>query len=393
MTSIFFIDRFISYSTNMFEKLEEIISSEKKFSIIYLGPDEKNKTLFSDQKVKNSVKIWSYGNYLRRLISYIRKERPDIVHYCFEIQTYGPSLIDVIKFPILLFFTKMIGVKTILTLHGIFVYKENSEWKLNYYPSIKIPYSILKLCENSFMKLVCKMSDRIIVGTHIGKLALIEHSRVSKEKIEVIQFGTSPIKKMNEEKIKKFRDLFQGKKIILYFGVISPRKGQEIAIRAFSEIAKEIPDFILVIAGTASKEFRSHENSLKELTKKLNLEERIIFTGYVEDDEIDPLFKISDFALYIYGLMSSSTYALTFGIQHTKPVIVSNIETFHEILNNEEALFVDIEKQNELEKAMLNLAKDENLKKRQQELMKNVAKRFTWEKNAKKHFRIYKELS
>ena len=75
MISIFFVDRFISYSTNMFEKLENIISLNKKFNILYLGPDKKNKTLFSDQKVKNSIEIWSYGNYLKKLFFYISPEK------------------------------------------------------------------------------------------------------------------------------------------------------------------------------------------------------------------------------------------------------------------------------------------------------------------------------
>jgi glycosyltransferase involved in cell wall biosynthesis len=392
MIKIFFVDRFISYSTNMYEKLENIISLNNKFNIQYLGPDKKNKTLFSDQKVKNSIEVWSYGDYLKKLFFYIHKQKPDIVHYCFELQTYGPSLIDVIKFPILLFLTKMIGCKIVLTLHGIFVYKEDSMWKLNYYPSIKIPYSVLKLFANIFMKLVCGISNKVIVGTHIGKLALIEHSRISEDKIEVIQFGTLPIQKLNEEKISEMKKKFQNKKIILYFGVISPRKGQEIAIKALSEISEKIPDFVLVIAGTASKEFKSYEKDLHNLTKKLNLEERVIFTGYVEDDEIGPLFNLSDFSMHVYGQMSSSTYALTFSIQHSKPVIISNIETFHEILNNDEAIFVNIGKQKELENAILNLAKNDDLKRQLQDKMKNVASRFTWEKNAVKHFSIYKTM-
>ena len=393
MTSIFFVDRFISYSTNMFEKLENIISSNEKFSVLYLGPDKKNKTLFSDQKVKNSIEIWSYGNYLKKLFSYIHKQKPDIVHYCFELQTYGPSLIDVIKFPVLLILTKMIGCKIVLTLHGIFVYKEDSVWKLHYYPSIKIPYSILKLFTNIFMKLVCGISNKVIVGTHIGKLALTEHSKISEDKIEVIQFGTLPIEKLNEEKIKEVQKRFHNKKIILYFGVISPRKGQEIAIKAFSEIYEKIPDFVLVIAGSATKEFKDYEKYLCNLTKKMNLDKNVIFTGYVKNNEIAPLFNLADFSMHTYGQMSSSTHALTFSIQHSKPVIVSNIETFHEILNDDEAIFVNIGKQKELENAILNLAKDDNLKKQLENNMKNVAKRFTWDKNAEKHFSIYKKLS
>lgn len=390
---VFFVDRFIGYSTNMFESLREIISDRDDYEIFFIGPQEKDLPLFSDQYLDGAKKVWSYGHYVRKLFYYIRTHKPDIVHFCFELKTYGPSLKSVIKFPLLLMLIRMTKTKIVLTLHGIFVYKQGTKWNVNYYSSIKIPYFILSLLENIFMKTVCKLSHKIVVSAHIGKLALVEHSGIPQEKIQVIQFGVSSnIKPVNSTKREKLVKFFTGKKVILCFGVISPRKGQESAINAFKTIANNLSDYILVIAGSASKEFKQYEKKLQELSKVLNLENRIIFTGYVDKDEIDILFEIAEIVLYIYGPMSSSTHALTFAIQHTKPVIVTNIETFHEILESTDALFVDSDNETQLANAILKLATDVDLRLALQERMRDVSKKFTWQKAARKHLELYEEF-
>ena len=392
MIVIFYVDRFVKYSTNMFDKLKDIIDHQTGVEIYYIGPDDKNQARFSDQKVPDSVKLWSYGNFLRKISFYVLKHRPTITHYCFELETYGTSLIDVMKFPLLLFLTKISGSKIILSFHGIFVYKKDSKWQVHYYDSIKIPYFALKFFESVFMKLVCKLSNHIIVEADIGKSALVEHTEVPERKISVIQFGIANPSKVNKQKMEYFKQKTKNKKIILYFGVISPRKGQEKAIRAFSKIVNKIPNYVLVIAGTATNTFKEHEKFLHELTKQYNLESNIIFTGYVEDDEIDALFYLSEFVLYIYEQMSSSTFALTFAIQHSKPAIVSNTQTFTELLKFDEAVFVNPDNEIDLCNAMLNLAENEEIRSKLENNIKKVCSRLTWEKSAEKHYAIYKDL-
>ena len=80
---ILFVDRFIEYSTEMFNELQENVSEKKNFEIIFVGPDDKRQALFSTKNVKGAKKIWTYGKYLRKLLSYISIYKPNIVHYCF----------------------------------------------------------------------------------------------------------------------------------------------------------------------------------------------------------------------------------------------------------------------------------------------------------------------
>ncbi len=388
---IFFIDRFVTYSVNTFKSLQKLVSKENKIQITFVGPDEKNAHWLSYHSVDNSVKVWSYGNYLRRLHNYIKKSKPNIVHFSFELRTYGP-LLTVIKFPVLLLLIKLTNTKIIVSLHNIMIFKENGKWKILQDVPLKIPRFMLKIMIRVFVRLICALSDKIIVGTRISKLGLVEFFGINKEKIEIIPLGigTEDLTK-NENLEYEFRKKFKGKKILLCFGNISPRKGQEIVIKAFKRFAEKIPDYMLVIAGRSTSGFESYEKKLHQLVKKLSLENRIFFTGFVSDEEIEVLFKMCEIAIFVYKPMPGTSHALTFAIKHNKPVIVSNIDVFKEILGNV-GLFVEPDNETQLSDVMEKAITDKNSIYEFQQQMKNIAKNFSWDISAKNHLRVYNEV-
>jgi len=61
---------------------------------------------------------------------------------------------------------------------------------------------------------------------------------------------------------------------------IQPAKGQELAVKAVHIAAKKIPALKLIIAGSGRKQY---EDDLKKLVDGLDLNDRIIFTGFTED--------------------------------------------------------------------------------------------------------------
>ncbi len=81
---------------------------------------------------------------------------------------------------------------------------------------------------------------------------------------------------------------------------LSPWKGQDMAIRAFAHVAKDIPNAKLILAGSAK--FRrpdarfdntAYEQSLHELVTARGLTEKVVFTGEIgRVDLIDRLFDV-----------------------------------------------------------------------------------------------------
>lgn len=77
-----------------------------------------------------------------------------------------------------------------------------------------------------------------------------------------------------EEVTEPLSDIFKGNTII-NVGRLSNQKGQWHLIRAFSEVLKVNNDARLILVGRGEL-----EGSLKDLIKKLNIEEKVAFTGF-----------------------------------------------------------------------------------------------------------------
>jgi len=389
---IFYADRFVRYSAIIFECLQQIVSRNKDYEIIFLGPDDKNIHFLSNQQISNARKVWTPGHYVRKIYKYIKNQKPDLIHFSFEFRTFG-SFKSAIRFPLLLFLISRTKTKIVVTFHNILVIKKKSEWEIVEDLPFKIPKFLLIILVRIFIKTICKFSNEIVVTTHANKAGLVEFYGVNKEKIEVIPEGFSPVEKsFNLQKKEKFLQKFDDKKIILCFGVITPRKGLVNIIKAFKKINEKLPNHILVIAGRTNPEFEYYENMLHQLSKNLNLERKIFFTGYIDNEEVEVLFDMAEITLYVYCPSLAGTGALSYAIQHGKPTIVSKTDTFKEVLGNNEALFVDPDDEKQLADTILELATNKNLRSQLQQKIKAVVDRRSWNEVAHEQLNLYKKI-
>jgi glycosyltransferase involved in cell wall biosynthesis len=89
---------------------------------------------------------------------------------------------------------------------------------------------------------------------------------------------------------KKFKSA-ERKRIVLFLGRISWKKGLDTLIPAFKEVIAREPDTILVIAGGDDEGYKKKVDALIETHK---LKKHIIFTGMVEGSDKFSLYKESD---------------------------------------------------------------------------------------------------
>ncbi|MFB6347599.1 MAG: glycosyltransferase family 4 protein [bacterium] len=77
--------------------------------------------------------------------------------------------------------------------------------------------------------------------------------------------------------------------LILSLGRLTPRKGFDQVINALSEVLKEVPDAVLVVAGQGD----DHER-LKSLVEKHQLHDHVYFPGYVREKEKVGYYREAD---------------------------------------------------------------------------------------------------
>lgn len=392
-TKIIFIDGLSNIAAaQTYFYLREITKNKYNYELSFICPINSDIKWPLENQPPNVNRVWAKNNYVRKIFNFIKSKKPSLVHLFFEIRMFG-SLAAAIKLPFLLFLIKTTKTKIILTLYSPFITYKQEKWILLEDIPIKIPRFLMKILVKIFIQVICNFSNKIIVETEIIKKGLIEYFGIKNEKINVIKNAVSlDLPKINQTKKEIFLTKFSNKKIILCFGVVSPRKGQNIAIKAFNMIKNELPNHILIIAGKRVPEFKSYEMELKKMINEMNLQNRIFDIGLVDNEETNILFKFADITLWPYLPTIYGSGAFSWALQYKKPSIVTKIYTFQEILADCGALFVEPRNIKQLADAIVKLEKDEKLKIQLKNEMQNIANLRSCENITNEHLKLYREI-
>ncbi len=159
---------------------------------------------------------------------------------------------------------------------------------------------------------------------HVLSPNIIEKSKILqkyKDKCVVIPYGIEPHSiKYDEDKIKKIKQEYQGKKILFSIGRLVSYKGFEYAIDAMKEVKE---DCIYLIAGSGSLN--------DELQKKINdnnLNKKVKLLGRISDEELHAYYNACDAYLFP-SVMPSEAFGIVQleAMACGKPVINTNLGT------------------------------------------------------------------
>ena len=190
---------------------------------------------------------------------------------------------------------------------------------------------IKRLFYSLIIKSTLRNSDAIIT---ISKTIRDEILSIKKHKnIKVVGCGimsaVAPIDEASEVFLK-----FSKLEFILSVGHLEDRKNYHSLIHAFSELTKEMPTKHLVIVGNDNGE----KTKLKNLVNSLKLNSKITMLENLTDQDLGIMYNLSQ------GVIFPSLYE-GFGIPiletmiHQKPLILSNINVFHEITQSHAIFF------------------------------------------------------
>lgn len=214
-----------------------------------------------------------------------------------------------------------------------------------------LDFSLYPLFPKFLSRMVIMSSDAIICNS----LAVMKHhfKRITR-KIHVIYNGSATLEQFDERYQKRRSQKSHGDFTFAMVSLISPKKGQEQAIKAIAALKEKGIDAKLVLAGHGKKEFVAH---CRDLVQTLGITDRVEFTGFLEDPFC--IYYSSDCILVCSvheALSRVALEAMSFGV----PVVGKNSGGNPEILkNNETGILYDGFDQ--LVEAMSRVAKDRNL--------------------------------
>ncbi len=138
-----------------------------------------------------------------------------------------------------------------------------------------------------------RMADRVFANSNATR-ELVQTLGVSPSRVTRVVIGVEPNRflEMNTDKKRKIKSQlnFCDKPFIFSLCCLIPRKGIDLAIRVFSEIATSYPHLGYVIGGMGPEYDR-----LKGLADELGVASRVHFVGAIDDDAKHVLFSECQF--------------------------------------------------------------------------------------------------
>jgi glycosyltransferase involved in cell wall biosynthesis len=290
---------------------------------------------------------------------------------------------DIIHFPYNWSFPFGKKVPSILTVHDVipFTFREAMGFFRNqflYRPGISQ---------------ACRLNDRIATVSEFSKQDIVKKVGVPADKIRVIPNGLrEPLKP--EERIDADLDNRFGLKdgFILNVGGIHERKNVVRLVHAFSRLVnqKEYPGKLVITGSVSGAPYQIKMKKICDAAvKEVGMEKRVVFAGFIPDEELDSLLRRADFLIYP-SLYEGFGIPILEAMQVGTPVITSNLAAMPEVAGGA-AVLVDPYNIKEMVSEMANLLQNNKLR---EELSQKGAKRarfYSWERTAEQYLELYRE--
>jgi glycosyltransferase involved in cell wall biosynthesis len=175
---------------------------------------------------------------------------------------------------------------------------------------------------------------------------------------------------------------------IAFAGRLMEYKGVDRLIKAFSHVVKELHKAKLYIIGSGPEMIR-----LKELSRKLGLENNVVFYGWMPRNKVLKIISSSDLLAHP-SLYESFGYVIVEAYALGKPVIAHKAPYSKELVERIEAgATVDTFNEKTFSEALLTLLTDENLyKKYSINAQKAAEEIFDINVSADKYIKVYESL-
>ncbi len=249
--------------------------------------------------------------------------------------------------------------------------------------------------EAKILQEICERSSYIVVQSQRSYDMLISNGTIPEHKVKFIPHGAHDVPFLDPA---FYKDKFNltGKKVILTFGLLSPGKGFEDAIKALKFVEGKYNNVMLIMLGAThpnvKKEFgESYRNSLENLVKTSGLEDNVMFINrFVETNELLEYILMSDIYVSPYkhkeqAVSGTLTYALACG----KAIVSTPYWYAEEILQNEKGILVPFSKPDLMGSAITDLLLDENQRNRYRKNAYDAGRKLIWSNVAKLYTEVF----
>lgn len=243
------------------------------------------------------------------LLEYFKSNEFDVIH-----------IHDMIIAGIALPLAKKLGLRVTLDLH------EDRPAIMTLYTHVNSGIGRFLISINKWRRVQCELvskADNVVVVTSEARRDLSQGCSCRENKISWVPNTLNLKNFRGYQKDQTIIDHFKDKYVILYLGNTGIRRGTDTALEAVKILQGDLPDLLLVLVGSSRD-----DNYLKELAKKLGVDEIVEFCGW-QDERLFPSY-LAGADVCLSPLKKNRHHDTTYAnklfqyMSEAKPVIVSD---------------------------------------------------------------------
>ena len=279
---------------------------------------------FIEQGCKITVKeCWQF-NSLKNIATVnkaINSVKPDLVLFNLQFMKFGDNKVAAALGLTLPLICRLKKIPTIVLLHNIL---EQVDLNNAGFTSNKLLQKVYNFIGTSLTKLILKAD---LVSVTMDKYVTTLKEKYNVDNVKMIPHGTFEIPE------KPSHTLPEGALKIMTFGKFGTYKKVESMIEAVEQVRKKTNlNLEIVIAGTDNPNVPGYLDGVKKNYKHIS---NITFTGYVEENEVETLFKESAVVVFPYTSTTGSSGVLHQAGSYGKAVVMPNLGDLTTLIEDE----------------------------------------------------------
>ncbi len=241
-------------------------------------------------------------------------------------------------------------------------------------------------------------SKAVVVMNDFSREILKRDYDAAEHQIAVIPHGIPYVASPNGQSEKERMGL-KDRIVFSTFGLLSPGKGIEYALRALPPVIKRFPNVLYLIIGTTHPLVRkaageTYRNFLQHEIKRLNLQHHVRFYNkYLATEEIISLLKSTD--IYLSPTLDrnqSVSGTLSYALGCGTPVICTDSLCAQSLVSKDTGILVKPKDSKAMTKALGQLCKDPQRMKEMGKTAFASTRHMTWPNVALGHFKLYQRF-
>ncbi|MDI6840238.1 MAG: glycosyltransferase family 4 protein [bacterium] len=315
-----------------------------------------------------------------KLIRLIQNIAPDIVHIQYTAYMYKWWRFNFLLF--LLGCKFLTTAQIVITLHELYdpLFFSSTNFFISIIQRLKMPFIIA-------------IADKVIVTANSRYRAISKLFSYKRRRIFQVFIGSNiPLAKSTlpisvKDTIRSKYGISQNEAILSIFGTVNWDKDYETLFKAIKNVNYPLK---LLIIGKISNDSRYY--NLKLLAKKLDIEKNIVWTNFVNCNEVSLLLNLS--TIYVIPLktgLSGRHTTFPVALEHSLPVITTKgKDTPPFLIDHKNVLFTNIGDSDALRDTIEELIKDENIRNEIGMAGRNLfEKYYSWDRIVEEMVKVY----